>query len=96
MNPQTRVFTFLPRTWLGRFLALLAGFALLLTAALFATIALVVGAILAAVVIARGWWLLRRAEKRRAAEFLQAEYSVEPDETRRLQERRARATGRRA
>lgn len=91
MNPHTqRVSSFLPRTWFGRFFALLIGFALLLTAALFATIALVAGAIVATVVIARAWWLLRKAEKRRAREFLQAEYRVEPDDSARIEQDRVR------
>lgn len=74
----------MPRTWLGRFFALLVGFALLLTAALFATIALVAGALVAAFVIARAYWLMRKAEKRRQKEFLHAEYTVEPEEHARL------------
>jgi uncharacterized protein (DUF58 family) len=95
VNPHTRVYSFLPRTWFGRFFALLVGFALLLTAALFATIALVAGAIVALVVLARAWWLLRKAEKRRASRFLRAEYTVEPDESARLlEEWRRRAAGR--
>lgn len=90
MNPRTRVFTFPPRTWLGRFFALVIGFALLLVAAFFATIALIAGTIIAGVVIARAWWLMRKAEKRRAGEFLQAEYSVQPDDNARLEERSPR------
>lgn len=87
MYSRTRLYAFLPRTWLGRFFALVVGFALLLIAALFATVALVAGAIIAGVVLARAWWLMRKAEKRRADAFLRAEYSVEPDESPRLEER---------
>lgn len=79
MNYRTSTFRVAPRTWLGTFWVVTAGIALLLLAAVFLTFALIAGAVIAAGVLARAWWLLRKAERGSANQYLTAEYSVEQE-----------------
>lgn len=72
----------MPRTWLGRIATAIVGLALLIAAALFATVALIAGFVIAAFLVARALWLIRKAEKARAGKYLQAEYRVEYEEKR--------------
>lgn len=81
---RTNVFSLAPRTWLGRIVVAIVALVLLVVAAVFATVALVVGMFVAAFLVARVLWLLRKAEKERAKAFLRAEYTVEQEETARL------------
>jgi len=87
VNRRARAVYFAPRTWIGRLLAVAVGAALLVAAVLFLAVALIAGALIAAFVIARAFWLMRKAEKERAREFLDADYRVEPEETPQLRSR---------
>ena len=77
MNRPASTYAFAPRSWLGWFVTVAVGLALLITAALFLTVALIVGAVVAAFLVARAYWLIRKAERKRSEEFLRAEYRVE-------------------
>lgn len=81
MNDRTQTSSLTPRTWLGWVASAIVGLALLITAAIFATVALISGFVIAAFLVARALWLIRKAEKARAGKYLQAEYRVEREES---------------
>lgn len=77
---RVRTFQFAPRTWIGWFLTIVVGLTLLAVAAVFVTAALIAGFVIATVVLARVWWLMRKAQRRRDSQYLSAEYEVEREE----------------
>lgn len=86
MNRQTRAVYFAPRTWVGWFVTVVVGLVLLAVAAVFLTAALIAGFVIATVLLARVWWLMRKAERARAKQYLSAEYEVEREELDRLRD----------
>lgn len=84
VRQRSRAFQFAPRTWLGWVVTVVVGLILLAVAAVFVTAALIAGLVIAAGLIARAWWLIRKAERAREKEYLSAEYHVEREERHRL------------
>ena len=70
--------TFEPRrtNWLERVLYAVGGVAVIVIGFFFVTVAIVVGAILALVIVARLWWLSRKLERARNRNVVEGEYTV--------------------
>lgn len=70
--------TFEPRrtNWLERVLYAVGGVAVIVIGFFFVTVAIVVGAILALVIVARLWWLSRKLERARNRNVVEGEYEV--------------------
>ena len=70
--------TFEPRrtNWLERVLYAVGGVAVIVIGFFFVTVAIVVGAILALVIVARLWWLSRKLERARNRNVVEGEYKV--------------------
>ena len=70
--------TFEPRrtNWLERVLYAVGGVAVNVIGFFFVTVAIVVGAILALVIVARLWWLSRKLERARNRNVVEGEYKV--------------------
>jgi predicted lipid-binding transport protein (Tim44 family) len=79
MNRRTLP-NFTPRTWIGWFVSVVVGLTLIAFAAVFVTAALIAGLVIAAVLLVRVWWLMRKAERARRNTYLSAEYEVESEE----------------
>ena len=79
MNQRTLP-NFTPRTWIGWFVTVVVGLMLIALAAVFVTAALIAGLVIGAVLLARVWWLMRKAERARRNAYLSAEYEVEREE----------------
>ena len=62
--------------WLERVLYAIGGLAVVIVGFFFLTVAIVVGAILALVIIARFWWLSRQIRKARNRNVVEGEYEV--------------------
>jgi hypothetical protein len=62
--------------WLERVLYAIGGLAVVIAGFFFLTVAIVVGAILALVIIARLWWLSRQIRKARNRNVVEGEYEV--------------------
>jgi hypothetical protein len=62
--------------WLERVLYAIGGLAVVIVGVFFLTVAIVVGAILALVIIARFWWLSRQIRKARNRNVVEGEYEV--------------------
>lgn len=82
MNYKTRSPAgILPRSWLGRLLATLVATGLAVVGFFFLVVAMIGAALIAAVVIARIWWIARKLRARRDANVLEGTYSVEAEAT---------------
>ena len=70
--------TFEPRrtNWLERVLYAVGGVAVIVIGFFCVTVAIVVGAILALVIVARLWWLSRKLERARNRNVVEGEYKV--------------------
>ena len=70
--------TFEPRrsNWLERMLYAIGGVAVVMIGFFFLTVALVVGALLALVIVARLWWLSRKLQRARNRNVVEGEYGV--------------------
>lgn len=62
--------------WLERVLYAIGGLAVVVVGFFFLTVAIVVGAILALVIIVRLWWLSRQIRKARDRNLMEGEYEV--------------------
>ena len=62
--------------WLERVLYAVGGVAVIVIGFFFVTVAIVVGAILALVIVARLWWLSRKLERARNRNVVEGEYKV--------------------
>lgn len=82
MNFRSRVPPGLfPSSMLGRLLAALLTASLAIVGLFFLAFALVAAASIAAVVIARLWWVARKLRAQRDASVIEGSYSVEADST---------------
>jgi len=73
------------RSWVQRALLTLVGAAVLVLAFFFITIALIAGCLLAIGIALRWWWIVRRLRAaQKGAAPLEAEYTVEHDENRKI------------
>ena len=62
--------------WLERVLFAIGGVAVIVIGFFFLTVAIVVGAILALVIVARLWWLSRQLKRARNRNVMEGEYEV--------------------
>lgn len=70
----------LVKSWVGRAVLAVVGIVIAVGAFFFLTIALIAGAILAAAIALRFWWVMRRVRKTVAASGpLEGEYTVVPN-----------------
>ena len=63
-------------TWLERVLYTIGGVVVLFTGFFFITVAFVVGALLALVIIARIWWIARKVKRAQNRDVVEGEYKV--------------------
>lgn len=78
MNNQHRAFVFAPqgRNWLERTLYALLGVTILVLAFFFLTVALLAGALLAAIIGVRWWWLARKLRQSARQGTFEGEYTI--------------------
>jgi hypothetical protein len=80
MNPNyrsgARVYTFAGRSFLERVLLFVAGAGILILGFFFLTVALAAGAILAAVILVRAWWIMRKLRNARRDDVIEGEYRI--------------------
>jgi len=62
--------------WLERVLYAIGGVAVIVVGFFFLTVAIVVGAILALIIVARLWWLSRQLKRARNRNVMEGEYEV--------------------
>jgi hypothetical protein len=62
--------------WLERVLYAIGGIAVVMIGFFFLTVALVVGALLALIIVARLWWLSRKLQRARNRNVVEGEYEV--------------------
>jgi hypothetical protein len=76
-NSQRRLtFEVRQSNWLERVLYAIGGVAVVMIGFFFLTVALVVGALLALIIVARLWWLSRKLQKARNRNVMEGEYEV--------------------
>jgi membrane protein YdbS with pleckstrin-like domain len=75
-RPHLLTFESRQSTWLERVLYAVGGVAIIVIGFFFLTVALVVGALLALVVIARLWWISRKLQRERRRNIVEGEYEV--------------------
>ncbi|MBI4207161.1 MAG: hypothetical protein HY527_19235 [Betaproteobacteria bacterium] len=75
-RPYLLVFESRQRNWLERIAYALGAVAVIVIGFFFLTVALVVGALLALVVIARLWWVSRKLQRERDRDVFEGEYKV--------------------
>jgi hypothetical protein len=75
-NVQRKTFTIEARSWPERILLGIMAVAIVVLGFFFLTVALVAGAIVAAVVLARIWWLARKVRAAQRDEAIDGEYVV--------------------
>lgn len=76
-NYQRRLtFEARPTNWLERALFAMGGIAVIAIGFFFVTVALIVGALLALVIVARLWWISRKLRRARDRDVVEGEYEV--------------------
>ncbi len=88
MHHQHRQIRFVPTTLLGRIVSALVTLALIVSGFFFLIAALIGGAIVATVVLARIWWISRKLRARRDDGVIEGTYTVESEVTPRISGRR--------
>ena len=73
---QSRTFTIEARSWPARILLGIVAIAIFVLGFFFLTVALVAGAIVAVVVLARLWWLTRKVRRAQRDSVIDGEYVV--------------------
>ncbi len=75
-GPQLLMFEPRRSNWLERALYAIGGVAVIVIGFFFLTVALIAGALLALVVIARLWWLSRKLQRAQRRSVVEGEYEV--------------------
>jgi hypothetical protein len=75
-DPLFLTFAARQSNWLERVLYAIGGIAVVMIGFFFLTVALVVGALLALVIVARLWWLSRKLQRARNRNVVEGEYEV--------------------
>jgi len=73
---RTRVYTFAGRSFLERVLLGVAAVGVLILGFFFLTVALAAGAILAAVILVRAWWIMRKLRSAHRDDIIEGEYRI--------------------
>ncbi len=80
MNYRTQIpADIVPRSWLGRLIAVLIAAGLAVVGLFFIAFALVAAAGVAVIVVARIWWVSRKLRARQDNVVIEGAYSVEPE-----------------
>lgn len=88
MHSQPPRVRFMPTSLLGRILSALLTVALLVTGFFFLMFALIAGAVIATIVLARIWWISRKLRARRDETIIEGDYTVEATPDPRIEDRR--------
>ena len=75
-NQRRLTFEARQSNWLERVLYAIGGVAVVMIGFFFLTVALVAGALLALVIVARLWWLSRKLQRARNRNVVEGEYEV--------------------
>jgi hypothetical protein len=75
-DPHLLTFESRQSTWLERVLYAVGGLAVIVIGFFFLTVALIVGALLALVIVARVWWISRKLQRARRRNIVEGEYEV--------------------
>jgi hypothetical protein len=75
-DPHLLTFESRQSTWLERVLYAVGGVAVIVIGFFFLTVALIVGALLALVIVARVWWISRKLQRARRRNIVEGEYEV--------------------
>jgi hypothetical protein len=75
-DPHLLVFESRQSSWLERVLYAIGGVAVIVIGFFFLTVALIAGALLALVVVARLWWISRKLQRARRRNVVEGEYEV--------------------